>query len=60
MFLVRSGPSFPPAGPKSVWTYNFGPNRLVYHLTFREGNWCTSRLAGMDMSGTAGSLGERV
>jgi hypothetical protein len=37
MFLARSGPSFPPAGPKSVWTYNFGPNRLVYRLTFREG-----------------------
>jgi hypothetical protein len=27
----------PVAVPKSVWTYNFGPNRLIYHLTFREG-----------------------
>jgi Protein of unknown function (DUF2845) len=23
--------------PKSVWTYNFGPSRLVYILTFRDG-----------------------
>jgi hypothetical protein len=28
---------FPVAVPKSVWTYNFGPSRLVYRLTFREG-----------------------
>jgi hypothetical protein len=27
----------PVAVPKSVWTYNFGPSRLVYVLTFREG-----------------------
>jgi Protein of unknown function (DUF2845) len=27
----------PVAVPKSMWTYNFGPSRLVYHLTFREG-----------------------
>jgi hypothetical protein len=27
----------PVAVPKSVWTYNFGSSRLVYHLTFREG-----------------------
>ncbi|MDQ3829726.1 MAG: DUF2845 domain-containing protein [Candidatus Tectomicrobia bacterium] len=27
----------PVAAPKSVWTYNFGPSRLVYRLTFREG-----------------------
>jgi hypothetical protein len=25
------------AVPKSVWTYNFGPSRLIYRLTFREG-----------------------
>jgi hypothetical protein len=25
------------AVPKSVWTYNFGPTRLVYLLTFLEG-----------------------
>jgi hypothetical protein len=23
--------------PKQVWTYNFGPSRLVYRLTFRDG-----------------------
>jgi hypothetical protein len=28
---------FPVAVPKSVWTYNFGPSRLIYRLTFREG-----------------------
>jgi hypothetical protein len=28
---------FPTAVPKSVWTYNFGSNRLVYRLTFLEG-----------------------
>jgi hypothetical protein len=28
---------FPMAVPKSVWTYNFGPTRLVYLLTFLEG-----------------------
>jgi hypothetical protein len=28
---------FPVEVPKSVWTYNFGPSRLVYRLTFREG-----------------------
>lgn len=28
---------FPMAVPKSVWTYNFGPSRLVYRLTFLEG-----------------------
>jgi hypothetical protein len=27
----------PVAVPKSVWTYNFGPSRLIYLLTFREG-----------------------
>ena len=27
----------PVAVPKSVWTYNFGPARLVYLLTFLEG-----------------------
>jgi hypothetical protein len=27
----------PVAVPKSVWTYNFGPSRLIYRLTFREG-----------------------
>jgi hypothetical protein len=27
----------PMAVPKSVWTYNFGPSRLIYLLTFREG-----------------------
>jgi Protein of unknown function (DUF2845) len=27
----------PVAVPKSVWTYNFGPSRLVYRLTFRDG-----------------------
>jgi hypothetical protein len=27
----------PVAVPKSVWTYNFGPSRLVYILTFRNG-----------------------
>jgi hypothetical protein len=27
----------PVAVPKSVWTYNFGPSRLVYVLTFRDG-----------------------
>jgi hypothetical protein len=27
----------PVAVPKSVWTYNFGPSRLIYFLTFREG-----------------------
>ena len=27
----------PMAVPKSVWTYNFGPTRLVYLLTFLEG-----------------------
>jgi hypothetical protein len=27
----------PIAVPKSVWTYNFGPRRLIYVLTFREG-----------------------
>jgi hypothetical protein len=27
----------PVAVPKSVWIYNFGSNRLVYYLTFREG-----------------------
>jgi Protein of unknown function (DUF2845) len=27
----------PMAVPKSVWTYNFGPSRLVYLLTFVEG-----------------------
>jgi len=27
----------PMAVPKSVWTYNFGPTRLVYVLTFLEG-----------------------
>jgi Protein of unknown function (DUF2845) len=28
---------FPVAVPKSVWTYNLGPSRLIYRLTFREG-----------------------
>jgi hypothetical protein len=27
----------PVAVPKHVWTYNVGPSRLVYCLTFREG-----------------------
>ena len=27
----------PVAIPKRVWTYNFGPSRLIYRLTFREG-----------------------
>jgi hypothetical protein len=27
----------PIAVPKSVWTYNFGPTRLIYVLIFREG-----------------------
>jgi hypothetical protein len=27
----------PIAVPKSVWIYNFGPTRLIYVLTFREG-----------------------
>jgi uncharacterized protein DUF2845 len=27
----------PVAVPKSVWTYNFGPSRLIYRLTFRDG-----------------------
>jgi hypothetical protein len=27
----------PVAVPKTVWTYNFGSNRLIYVLTFREG-----------------------
>jgi hypothetical protein len=27
----------PVAVPKSVWTYNSGPSRLIYRLTFREG-----------------------
>ena len=27
----------PVAVPKSVWIYNFGPTRLIYVLTFREG-----------------------
>jgi Protein of unknown function (DUF2845) len=37
---------FPVAVPKSVWTYNFGPSRLVYVLTFREG-----KLAHIETSG---------
>jgi Protein of unknown function (DUF2845) len=28
---------FPIAVPKHVWTYNFGPSRLIYMLTFLEG-----------------------
>jgi Protein of unknown function (DUF2845) len=27
----------PVAVPKRVWTYNFGPSRLIYRLTFRDG-----------------------
>jgi Protein of unknown function (DUF2845) len=27
----------PVAIPKHVWTYNFGPSRLIYRLTFRAG-----------------------
>ena len=27
----------PVAVPNGVWTYNFGPSRLVYRLTFRDG-----------------------
>jgi hypothetical protein len=27
----------PVAVPKSIWTYNFGPSRLIYRLTFRAG-----------------------
>ena len=27
----------PVAVPKSIWTYNFGPTRLIYLLTFLEG-----------------------
>lgn len=23
--------------PQSIWTYNFGPTRFVYYLTFQEG-----------------------
>ena len=33
----RAVDHLPVAVPKSVWTYNFGPSRLVYRLTFREG-----------------------
>lgn len=33
----RAVDRLPVAVPKSVWTYNFGPSRLVYILTFREG-----------------------
>ncbi len=33
----RAVDHLPLAVPKSVWTYNFGPSRLVYRLTFREG-----------------------
>jgi Protein of unknown function (DUF2845) len=36
----------PMAVPKSVWTYNFGPSRLVYLLTFREGKLVTIETGG--------------
>jgi hypothetical protein len=35
--LRRVVDHLPVAVPKSVWTYNFGPSRLIYRLTFREG-----------------------
>lgn len=37
---------FPIAVPKSVWTYNFGPTRLVYRLTFLEGKLVTIETGG--------------
>jgi Protein of unknown function (DUF2845) len=37
---------WPIAVPKSVWTYNFGPSRLIYVLTFLEG-----KLAKMETGG---------
>jgi hypothetical protein len=37
---------FPIAVPKSVWTYNFGPTRLIYMLTFREGKLVTIETGG--------------
>jgi hypothetical protein len=36
----------PVAVPKSVWTYNFGPTRLIYVLTFREGKLATIETGG--------------
>jgi hypothetical protein len=33
----RAVDHLPVAVPKSVWTYNFGPSRLIYRLTFRDG-----------------------
>jgi hypothetical protein len=40
----------PVAVPKCVWTDNFGPSRLLYFLTFREGKLAHIETGGYEHS----------